>query len=74
MSVVGNYGKRVVVAIHREYLGIYAKARGMFYYRGRTTPIDFDAIDELASDGAVNVVIEKEGVPAVLEPYSDKSV
>jgi hypothetical protein len=59
-------------SIDREYLGIYAKARGMFYYRGRTTPIDFDAIEELASDAAINIVIEKDGVPAVLEPYADK--
>jgi len=59
-------------SIDREYLGIYAKARGMFYYRGRTTPIDFDVIEELASEAAVNIVIEKEGVPAVLEPYADK--
>jgi hypothetical protein len=58
--------------IDREYLGIYAKARGMFYYRGRTTPIDFNAIEELASKAAVNIVIEKEGVPAVLAPYADK--
>jgi dihydroxyacetone kinase DhaKLM complex PTS-EIIA-like component DhaM len=59
-------------SIDREYLGIYAKARGMFYYRGRTTPIDFDSIGALASEAALNVVIEKEGVPAVLEPYADK--
>lgn len=59
-------------SIDREYLGIYAKARGMFYYRGRTTPIDFDSIEEPASDAAVNIIIEKEGVPAVLEPYADK--
>ncbi len=58
--------------IDREYLGIYAKARGMFYYRGRTTPIDFDVIGDLASEAAVNIVIEKDGVPAVLEPYADK--
>jgi hypothetical protein len=58
--------------IDREYLGIYAKARGMFYYRGRTTPIDFNAIGELASKAAVNIVIEKEGVPAVLAQYADK--
>jgi hypothetical protein len=58
--------------IDREYLGIYAKARGMFYYRGRTTPIDFDAIRELASEAAVNIIIEKEGIPAVLAPYADK--
>jgi hypothetical protein len=44
----------------------------MFYYRGRTTPIDFNAIKELASEAAVNIVIEKEGVPAVLAPYADK--
>jgi len=59
-------------SIDREYLGIYAKASGMFYYRGRTTPIDFDAIEELASDAAINIVIEKDGVPAVLVPYADK--
>jgi hypothetical protein len=58
--------------IDREYLGIYAKARGMFYYRGRTTPIDFNAIEALASEAAVNIVIEKEGIPAVLAPYADK--
>jgi hypothetical protein len=58
--------------IDREYLGIYAKARGMFYYRGQTHPIDFDSIGELALEAAINVVIEKEGVPAVLEPYADK--
>jgi hypothetical protein len=59
-------------SIDREYLGINAKARGMFYYRGQTYPIDFDSINELASEAAINVVIEKEGVPAVLEPYADK--
>ncbi|MFY9870924.1 MAG: hypothetical protein WAK17_14500, partial [Candidatus Nitrosopolaris sp.] len=32
----------------------------------------FDAIEELASNAAINIVIEKEGVPAVLEPYADK--
>jgi hypothetical protein len=48
------------------------RPRGMFYYRGRTTPIDFNAIGELASEVAVNIVIEKEGVPAVLAPYADK--
>jgi hypothetical protein len=58
--------------IEREYLGIYAKARGMFYYRGRTTPIDFYIIGELASEAAVNIVVEKEGIPAVLEPFADK--
>lgn len=30
------------------------------------------AIGELASKAAVNIVIEKEGVPAVLAPYADK--
>lgn len=58
--------------IDREYLGIYAKARGMFYYRGRTTPIDFDSIRPLAQEAAANIVIEKDGVPAVLEPYADQ--
>jgi hypothetical protein len=59
-------------SIDREYLGIYAKARGMFYYRGQTTPIDFDVIGQLASKAAVNIVIEKDGVPAVLEPYANR--
>jgi len=58
--------------ITREYLGIFAKARGMFYYKGGKYPIEFDAIEELASKAAVNIVIEKDGVPAVLEPYADK--
>jgi hypothetical protein len=58
--------------ITREYLGIFAKARGMFYYKGKKYPIEFDAIEELASKAAINIVIEKEGVPAVLEPYADK--
>jgi hypothetical protein len=58
--------------ITREYLGIFAKARGMFYYKGEKYPIEFDAIKELASKAAINIVIEKEGVPAVLEPYADK--
>jgi hypothetical protein len=58
--------------ITREYLGIFAKARGMFYYKGEKYPIEFDAIEGLASKAAINIVIEKEGVPAVLEPYADK--
>ena len=58
--------------ITREYLGIFAKARGVFYYKGEKYPIEFDAIEELASKAAINIVIEKEGVPAVLEPYADK--
>jgi hypothetical protein len=58
--------------IRREYLGIFAKARGMFYYKGQKYPIEFDAIEELASKAAINIVIEKDGVPAVLEPYADK--
>ena len=56
--------------ITREYLGIFA--RGMFYYKGEKYPIEFDAIEELASRAAINIVIEKEGVPTVLEPYADK--
>lgn len=59
-------------SIDREYLGIYAKARGMFYYRRQTTPIDFEAIEQLASEAAVNIVIEEDGIPAVLQPYADK--
>ena len=59
-------------SIDREYLGIYAKARGMFYCRGQTTPIDFDVIGQLASKAAVHLVIEKDGVPAVLEPYTNR--
>ena len=59
-------------SITREYLGIFAKARGVFYYKGEKYPIEFDAIEELASKAAINIVIEKEGVPAVLEPYADK--
>ena len=35
--------------ITREYLGIFAKARGMFYYKGEKYPIEFDVIGELAS-------------------------
>jgi len=58
--------------ITREYLGIFAKARGMFYYKGEKYPIEFDVIEELASKAAINIVIEKDGVPAVLEPYADK--
>ena len=34
--------------ITREYLGIFAKARGMFYYKGEKYPIEFDAIEELS--------------------------
>lgn len=59
-------------SITREYLGIFAKARGMFYYKGEKYPIEFDVIEELASKAAINIVIEKDGVPAVLEPYADK--
>jgi hypothetical protein len=41
--------------ITREYLGIFAKARGMFYYKGEKYPIEFDAIEELASKAAIYV-------------------
>ncbi len=58
--------------ITREYLGIYAKARGMFYYKGHKYPIEYESIDDLSSKAPVNVVIEKDGVPSVLEPYADK--
>lgn len=58
--------------ITREYLGIYAKARGMFYFKGHKYPIEYESIDDLASKAPVCSVIEKDGVPSVLEPYADK--
>jgi hypothetical protein len=58
--------------ITREYLGIYAKARGMFYFKSNKYPIEYESIDDLASKAPINVVIEKDGVPSVLEPYADK--
>ena len=58
--------------ITREYLGIYAKARGMLYFKGHKYPIEYESIDDLASKAPINVIIEKDGVPSVLEPYADK--
>jgi hypothetical protein len=50
--------------ITREYLGIFA--RGMFYYKGEKYPIEFDAIEELASRAestdAIKIGVSKETV------------
>ena len=62
MIPVRSYGLTKIS--RREYLGIYAKARGMFYYKGHKYPIEFESIDDLSSKAPVSVVIEKDGVPS----------
>ena len=44
----------------------------MLYFKGHKYPIEYESIDDLASKAPINVIIEKDGVPSVLEPYADR--
>jgi DNA topoisomerase VI subunit B len=54
----------------REKLGITAAERAQLYFRGQVSPISWDRIEDLATKGSDVVLIEKEGVCEVLEPYA----
>ena len=57
---------------YREKLGIIAAERAQLFFRGYTYPINWERIDELANKGCDVILIEKEGVCTVLEPYARK--
>jgi len=54
----------------RERLGIIAAERAQLYFRGQVTPISVDRIEDLAAKGSDVILIEKEGVCELLEPYA----
>jgi len=54
----------------REKLGIIAAERAQLYFRGQVTPISVDRIEDLAAKGSDVILIEKEGVCELLEPFA----
>ncbi len=58
--------------ILREDLGIIASARATMYYNGISYPVGIDNIKDLATNGVVVIVIEKEGIADVLTSFADK--
>jgi DNA topoisomerase VI subunit B/5S rRNA maturation endonuclease (ribonuclease M5) len=54
----------------RERLGIIAAERAQLYFRGQVTPISVDRIEDLAAKGSDVILIEKEGVCELLEPFA----
>lgn len=56
----------------REKLGITAAERAQFFFRGNTYPVKWESLEELATIGCDVILIEKEGVCQVLEPYAGK--
>jgi hypothetical protein len=56
--------------ITREQLGIVASARATMLYNGQSYPVDIDSVKQLADKGIAILVIEKEGIADVLEPYA----
>jgi hypothetical protein len=55
---------------YRETLGIKAAVRAQFFHRGREEPVAFDTIGTLSEKGSDLLLIEKEGVAEILEPYA----
>ena len=58
--------------ILREDLGIIASARATMYYSGMSYPVSIDNVKNLAENGVVVIVIEKEGIADVLTTFADK--
>ena len=56
----------------RERLGIKAAVRAQFFHRGKEDPVSFDSIEVLSQKGSDLLLIEKEGVAEILEPYASK--
>lgn len=56
----------------RERLGIKAAVRAQFFHRGTEYPVSFDSIEALSQKGSDLLLIEKEGVAEILEPYARK--
>ena len=56
----------------REKLGIKAAVRAQFFHRGKEDPVSFDSIKDLSQKGSDLLLIEKEGVAEILEPYASK--
>jgi len=57
---------------YRYRLGIQAAERAQLYYRGKVYDVSLDRIPELAEMGCDIIIVEKEGVCEVLEPYASK--
>jgi hypothetical protein len=58
--------------ITREELGIVASARATMLYNGQSFPVDIDSVKQLADKGIAALVIEKEGIAEVLEPFAEE--
>lgn len=56
----------------RHELGIIAAERAQLYFKGQTLGVGFDQLEELMKKGTDLLVIEKEGVADVLEPFADQ--
>lgn len=57
---------------YREKLGIFAAERAQLSFRGNTYPVNWERIQDLATMGCDVILIEKEGVCTVLEPYANR--
>jgi len=57
---------------YREKLGITAAERAQLFFRGETYPISWERIEELATKGCDVILVEKEGVCEVIDPYASR--
>jgi len=57
---------------YREKLGIKAAIRAQFFHRGQEHAVSFDSIERLSDKGSDLLLIEKEGVAEILEPYASQ--
>ena len=57
-------------SLYREKLGIKAADRAQPFFPGRENPVSFDSIEALSENGSDVLLIEKEGVADVLEPFA----
>gem|GEM_PF-3203297 len=58
--------------VRREDLGIVATERAVLYFRDTQTGVSLKRIDEVFRAGSDLIVIEKEGVCALLEPFASR--
>lgn len=55
----------------REDLKIVAGGRAELYFNGEWTSISWDSIEELSESGTDGILIEKEGMSRIFEPFVD---
>jgi hypothetical protein len=73
-TVQNDYIKDICkqLGVKRAELGIYAADRAQLYYRDDIHNVSLDSINDLVRKGTDVLIIEKEGIAEVLQPFATK--